>query len=204
MDFPSHILTFLAPSPLSFSSLRSYMAEKKCLHINHSGFVPVFINQIIWCHTHLCSLGSVYRERRGGGQKAPCSNPTAGREKKKNKEEKNSLHLAIISSNTTPMIIAILSRRCFHYKNVMNVKHNVPRATCRLLNVSGSEDDVSHQRCWRGSRYSGPHAAVASLDSRKGRLSCGSLLCNVKIWEAKSWRFGLEYCLLSVSQAPLY
>lgn len=45
--------------------------EKSAFYINHSGFVPVFIKQIIWCHTHLCSWKVCAR--------APCSNPKAQR-----------------------------------------------------------------------------------------------------------------------------
>lgn len=50
--FPLPFSHFLPSLPRSLFSLTWL---KKCLYINHSGFVPVFIKQIIWCHTYLCS-----------------------------------------------------------------------------------------------------------------------------------------------------
>lgn len=89
--FPSRFLTFFSPSVFFFSHFHGW---RSAFYINHRGFVPVFINQIIWCHTHLSSW-------------KVCTE----------------LHAAIswlwkekiifISSNTTQMVIEIKIQWCF-------------------------------------------------------------------------------------------
>lgn len=81
--------------------------------VDHSGFVPVSINQIIWCYTYL----SVWK----ACAKAP-------HEQSQGSGKRKSLHLVIISCNTTEIVIEILFL-VFVFN--LFLKLRMPRSACQ-------------------------------------------------------------------------